>query len=288
MGDVNYNLRSPLNAQPDFFTFPCKGFGIGSATTFYDNNEITITLEGTAVHGGGHCQFGISYDNKEFIVLKTVESTCLLDTMTYTFNLPDDARKGDMVVFWTWINKIGNREYYMECADVNVKGDSTKSVVIKGKELLVVNLPGYPTVAEGSMQEIGYQYGLDLLNARKDKYLEIGNTNTLPTLPTLPIPKPIDQNQTFIPKYKDNQNNNNNNKKSYRRRENKQDCDDDVDKQENEIKLPKEKVIENECITGKMRCSGSGFETCVFNNWIYRDCAIGTSCNENGDSIMCI
>lgn len=246
--DVNYNLRSPLNAQPDFFTFPCKGFGMGKPTTFFEDNKITITLEGTAIHGGGHCQFGISYDNKEFIVLKTVESNCLTDTMTYSFDLPDDARKGDMVVFWTWINKLGNREYYMECADVNVKGDSTKSSIIKGKELLVVNLPGYPQLPEGSMEENGYIYGIDLLNARKDKYLSIGN----PTLPSteeghkVPVPKPILQ-------------------PSYRRTLSKTDCNDKNmgENEKIEKKIENKNMGENEkieienCTTGEMKCSGN-------------------------------
>jgi hypothetical protein len=53
-GLVNYNLRSPLNVQPDFFSFPCKGFPKGPSVTTFDSNTITVTLEGTAVHGGGH------------------------------------------------------------------------------------------------------------------------------------------------------------------------------------------------------------------------------------------
>lgn len=43
---------------------------------------------------------------------------------------------------WTWINAVGNREYYMNCADVKIIG--TQQGNIAGKSLYVANLPGYP------------------------------------------------------------------------------------------------------------------------------------------------
>ena len=112
-GLVNYNLRSPLNVSPDFFTFPCKGFTPGPSVSTFNGNNIQVTLEGTAVHGGGHCQFGVSYDDSKFLVLKTVLNSCLLDSMTYDFDLPENAPGGKMTVFWTWVNRVGNREYYI-------------------------------------------------------------------------------------------------------------------------------------------------------------------------------
>ena len=36
-----------------------------------------------------------------------------------------------------------------------------------------------------------------------------------------------------------------------------------------------------------MKCKNSGFNTCVHNNWVYRDCAVGTKCIQNGNSIIC-
>lgn len=147
---VNYNLRSPLNAPPDYFTFPCKGFPVGPSTyTFYDN-QISLSLEGTATHGGGHCQFGVSYDNQNFVVLKTVLDTCLLDSMSYTFDLPNTAPDGKLIVFWSWINRIGNREYYMECADVNVIANNISQGQLSGKDLFIANLPGYRFIDEWS------------------------------------------------------------------------------------------------------------------------------------------
>jgi predicted carbohydrate-binding protein with CBM5 and CBM33 domain len=168
---VNYNLNSPLNVSPDYFKFPCKGFSTGPPTTTFNGNTISISLEGTATHGGGHCQFGISYDNKEFVVLKTVLDTCLLDSMTYSFNLPENAMGGNMIVFWSWINRIGNREYYMECADVNVNNGNTQPTSITGKELLVVNLPGYKTVGEWNQGDSSSKTGKNLILQMKSKTL---------------------------------------------------------------------------------------------------------------------
>jgi len=112
-GLVNYNLNSPLNVAPDYFTFPCKGFSKGPSTVTYNGRTVMLTLEGTATHGGGHCQFGVSYDNVNFVVLKTVMGSCLIEGMSYTFDLPDDIPSGELIVFWSWVNRIGNREYYM-------------------------------------------------------------------------------------------------------------------------------------------------------------------------------
>lgn len=252
-GLVNYNLRSPLNVSPDFFSFPCKGFPKGPVVATFEKNEITITLEGTATHGGGHCQFGISYDDNNFVVLKTVLNECLLNTMSYSYEIPTYARGDNITVFWTWINRIGNREYYMECADVNVKTNG-KMTDIPGKELLIVNLPGYPTVPEWEVGAPSSLDGRDLFYSRTNINVNSNNKN-----------KHISENRRFISK--------------------------DQSKDQNQDKVnekSQDKVNEKcSCTTGEMKCDGNGFITCTNNNWIYRNCASGTSCKTSGESIVC-
>jgi hypothetical protein len=262
-GLVNYNLRSPLYVEPDFFSFPCKGFPKGPSVHTFDTNTITLTLEGTAVHGGGHCQFGVSYDDKNFVVLRTVETNCLLNSMSYSFDLPEDARGNDVTVFWTWINRIGNREYYMECADVTVQtsGDRTD---IGGKELLVVNIQDYPKVPEWELGSPSSIDGRDLLEARKDIILGTDNN----------------KNTTKQSKQQ---------KKSYTKKTRKgrhrkiikpvSDC-----LEENTVQSENNKCSN----TGEMRCNGFGFDTCVYNKWVFRECASGTRCQPNGESIVCV
>jgi hypothetical protein len=36
-----------------------------------------------------------------------------------------------------------------------------------------------------------------------------------------------------------------------------------------------------------MRCNGIGFDTCIYNDWIFRNCAPGTKCQEINQSIVC-
>ncbi len=43
----------------------------------------------------------------------------------------------------------------------------------------------------------------------------------------------------------------------------------------------------NGCNLGEMKCKNSGFDMCVHNNWIYKECAPGTKCKQNGNSIIC-
>ncbi|KAI9292811.1 hypothetical protein K502DRAFT_64922, partial [Neoconidiobolus thromboides FSU 785] len=67
---VDYDMSSPLG---DKFSFPCRGYGPGpSSGSFKAGNSIPVTIGGGAMHNGGHCQFSITYDNKNFAVLKTV------------------------------------------------------------------------------------------------------------------------------------------------------------------------------------------------------------------------
>ena len=246
IGLVNYDLRSPLGVPPDFFTFPCKGFPKGPSVVTFDTNEIKVTLEGTAVHGGGHCQFGISYDDRNFVVLKTVVSNCLLDSMSYSFTLPEDAKGDGVTIFWTWINRIGNREYYMECTDVTVNTDGTRTN-IRGKELLIVNQPGYPTVPEWELGAPSSIDGRDLLATRRD--IVLGSVAT---------------NKSISRKKKINWNT-----------------------EEQHSKQTENETHNCDCVDGDMKCNGLGFDTCVGKEWVYRSCSSGTSCKQNGDSVIC-
>lgn len=43
---------------------------------------------------------------------------------TYDFDMPNDVANGDALFAWTWFNYEGNREMYMNCADVTITGGS--------------------------------------------------------------------------------------------------------------------------------------------------------------------
>jgi hypothetical protein len=284
-GLVNYNLRSPLNVPPDFFSFPCKGFPQGPSVSTFNGNNIQVTLEGTAVHGGGHCQFGISYDNSHFLVLKTVLNSCLLDSMTYNFDLPDDAPGGKMTVFWTWVNRIGNREYYMECTDVTVNNGNSpnKFAELKGTELLVVNLPGYPTVPEWNPGDSAEKDGRTLFYNRREIVVTVNNNREQVKRPERDerVKRPEGNERVKRPEGDE--------RVKRPERDEQVECPEGDEREKHSERFEQVEMLTelNKCNLGDMKCHNNGFDTCVYDNWVYKDCAPGTKCKQNGNSIIC-
>ncbi|KAF8474612.1 hypothetical protein BDZ91DRAFT_270002 [Kalaharituber pfeilii] len=125
---IDYDMRSPL--APDGSNFPCKGYhkGISDATSvekYQAGKTYQMTLEGSAFHGGGSCQLSLSYDaGATFEVIHSMIGGCPLNR-AYDFTIPATARNSEKVLFaWTWFNRIGNREMYMNCAVVDIVGGS--------------------------------------------------------------------------------------------------------------------------------------------------------------------
>ncbi|KAJ5129111.1 hypothetical protein N7526_007277 [Penicillium atrosanguineum] len=144
-----YPIRSPLNkdsdSQKDYsYTnplqssgsdYPCKGYAkdkFESQATYAQGQEYEMELEGSATHDGGSCQIALTYDQgKTFKVIESMLGNCPIDKK-YNFTVPTDAPSGEALLAWTWFNKVGNREMYMNCAFVTIGGDS------KGKQVPAV------------------------------------------------------------------------------------------------------------------------------------------------------
>ncbi|KAJ1663936.1 hypothetical protein IW140_003802 [Coemansia sp. RSA 1813] len=152
---LDYSMTSPIGTNDPLckHTVPYAK----PSETWTAGQSITITFEGSAIHGGGHCQWSISYDGgKTFVVLYQVLGNCFTGNSgganagyPYTFKLPSDLPSSDHAVFaWSWVNAVGNREFYMNCADVAIKGSSATS--FSGKEMVIANHAGYPTIPEFS------------------------------------------------------------------------------------------------------------------------------------------
>ncbi|RKP07624.1 hypothetical protein THASP1DRAFT_8735, partial [Thamnocephalis sphaerospora] len=146
--NVDYDIMSPATKM-------CQGktrtAPITTVLTAGQTTKVRLVQPGNDIitrHDGGHCQFAISYDGgKTFVVLKTVEQRCIIDSLNYDVPIPASAPSSSNAIFaWTWINATGNREYYMNCADVIIKGKDGGSIT--GPKLLVVNILGGPTVPE--------------------------------------------------------------------------------------------------------------------------------------------
>ncbi|KAG5981513.1 hypothetical protein E4U55_002868 [Claviceps digitariae] len=123
--DIDYSMTTPLDAGG--INFPCKGYHAlmnkpqgRSVATWQPGQTYTATLEGTATHQGGSCQFSLSYDEGvTWTVVQSYIGGCPL-TPSWRFSVPADAPAGEALFAWTWFNRIGNREMYMNCAHVTI------------------------------------------------------------------------------------------------------------------------------------------------------------------------
>ncbi|KAH8601119.1 hypothetical protein B0O99DRAFT_493144, partial [Bisporella sp. PMI_857] len=126
---VDNDLTAPIGRAQ----FPCKGYltDLGtdagaSVATYAPGSSQTFTITGGAEHGGGSCQISLSYDKgASFTVIKSIIGGCPASGKAFAFNVPSDAPSGDAVLAWTWFNKIGNPEMYMNCASVTI-GSASK------------------------------------------------------------------------------------------------------------------------------------------------------------------
>lgn len=126
-GQKDYSYTSPLSTSGS--DYPCKGYAddpFNSVADYSPGQSYEMDIAGSASHGGGSCQIALSYDKgKTWKVIKSIIGGCPL-SKKYNFKIPSDAPSGQALLAWTWFNKIGNREMYMNCAQVTIKGGSSK------------------------------------------------------------------------------------------------------------------------------------------------------------------
>lgn len=130
-GSIDYSMTAPL--KDTGADYPCKGYQVDfgtasgkSTATFVPGQTYNMTTAGTATHGGGSCQLSLSYDKgATFTVIESYIGDCPL-AGKYDFTIPADAESGDAIFAWTWHNRIGNREMYMNCAPVTIAAANNK------------------------------------------------------------------------------------------------------------------------------------------------------------------
>ncbi|TEY83181.1 hypothetical protein BOTCAL_0025g00260 [Botryotinia calthae] len=148
---IPYGVDS-LNSSPlalDGSDFPCKQrtgvYEVTTQNTMDLGGSYELAFKGSAVHGGGSCQVSITYDenptaSSTFKVIHSIIGGCpmkniagnngdnanTIDPDTYNFTIPTTLPAGKATLAWTWFNKVGNREMYMNCAPVTLTGGSSK------------------------------------------------------------------------------------------------------------------------------------------------------------------
>ncbi|KAH6892326.1 chitin-binding, domain 3 [Thelonectria olida] len=164
---VPYGLSTLSNGplEADGSNYPCKmrtgAFEAEGASNVYaQGSKQQLSFKGTAVHGGGSCQISITTDleptkDSKFKVIKSIEGGCPArdqagnmgddanadDPYTYDYTIPKDLAAGNYTIAWTWFNKVGNREMYMNCAPLTVTGSGgSESALDALPDIFVANI----------------------------------------------------------------------------------------------------------------------------------------------------
>jgi len=163
VSNPDFNMVAPL--EESGANFPCKGYlsdlggpSGGSSKTYTAGEKVSFKTTGVeAAHNGGSCQVSLSYDQgKTWKVIKSFIGNCVRSAggnvfdknQDYSFTIPADAKSGDAIWAWTWFNQTGNREMYMNCAHVTIKGSGT-STLDDHPDMFVANVGKGCTTAEG-------------------------------------------------------------------------------------------------------------------------------------------
>ncbi|KAL5361411.1 hypothetical protein BJX96DRAFT_165877 [Aspergillus floccosus] len=142
--------NSPL--APDGSDFPCKlrpgVYSTSASNTYRVGQEVNLELVGSAVHGGGSCQVSLSRDlqptrSSEWMVIKSIQGGCPINTPAnldtdavtvvpneLSFKIPECMEPGQYTLAWTWFNRIGNREMFMNCAPVTILPELSQNLAV--------------------------------------------------------------------------------------------------------------------------------------------------------------
>ncbi|GBB89747.1 hypothetical protein RclHR1_16530001 [Rhizophagus clarus] len=294
-------IMAPLNGGSGCAPkkFPCGGYpqdkkivttfkaGEVFSVKFFNQNFPVLREEDKqkdqARHNGGLCEFSLSYDGgKTYTVIATYKKTCpdiFFDGWKVKIpeNAPSCDSPGNCLFSWSWINAVGNREFYQNCADIKIEGNATEPLPII--DITRANLPPLfkkIVTPEGDDLNSGNAVGS---GPRKEDVqanlaLKIGNNNNdsspnndkssqPPQNNDNKSPPPPQNNDNKQPPQSDNENSNDNN---------------------NNQNIP---CSEN----GSMVCGKEGvsaeFLTCDNGKLVSRSCPGILVCTQNGKSIFC-
>ncbi|KAG9205995.1 hypothetical protein G6514_006273 [Epicoccum nigrum] len=155
--------KSPLD--PSGSNFPCQGstYEITTMNDWAVGSDVTVSFpsDQTATHGGGSCQISVTKDQKptkdsKWKVIHSIEGGCPTTGSgnggplgTFGFKVPEALPEGEMTMAWTWFNKVGQREMYMNCAPIKVSGGSGNGFDSL-PDMATANIGGSCKTTEGS------------------------------------------------------------------------------------------------------------------------------------------
>ncbi|KAG0251438.1 hypothetical protein BG011_007613 [Mortierella polycephala] len=98
-----------------------------------------------ARHGGGFCQFSLTYDGgKTFHLIGEYTESCPDFYYAWKVKIPDNVpscnETGKCFFIWSW-TAVNVPQFYMNCVDVKIQGKVGGKLPSKG--IQIVNAPGY-------------------------------------------------------------------------------------------------------------------------------------------------
>jgi hypothetical protein len=147
MGHMTMDVPSNGGADNAPATQLCKGKRGKYDKPLQAGSSLAVKLGGSANHEGGGCQFGLSYDDgKSFTLLMTTDASCPIK-LDWNVPIPAEAPSCDKCVFaWGWIPRAsGGPEYYMNCAQVQIKGGAGGGE-LSGPKMEFFNMDGYKKI----------------------------------------------------------------------------------------------------------------------------------------------
>jgi hypothetical protein len=164
---IDYNVNGPISTNGINTEPLCKHSAPYTTRTVYKAGESIVTGYNIgSAHGGGHCQWALSYDReKTWVVIQTELRTCLQGAtagqtgVKIPVAIPKDAPSGDVTFMWLWVNAVGFRELYSNCADIRIEGRDGGTVT--GVEPLLANynttygiIPEFPNPTDPDHHEL--------------------------------------------------------------------------------------------------------------------------------------
>lgn len=173
--------NSPLAA--DGGDFPCKlrgdTYSVSTENTMESGSRQQLHLQGQATHGGGSCQISLTEDrapskSSTWKVIQSIEGGCpanvdgnmggdasAADPTYFNFTIPEDFAAGKYTLAWTWFNRIGNREMYMNCAPITITKSSSAK---RSPEVPVVEkrTANYPPMFVANVNGCTTKEGIDI------------------------------------------------------------------------------------------------------------------------------
>ncbi|KAE8337317.1 hypothetical protein BDV24DRAFT_154499 [Aspergillus arachidicola] len=149
--NIDYDNTSPL--EPDGSNFPCRGHHKTTqwrtVANYTAGQADYMKLAPGNNHHGGSCQISLSYDNGEtFRVIESYMGGCPLK-LEWDFEIPSFAPSGKALFAWSWFNIEGNREMYMNCAQVEIEGGSDSAQFNQLPEIFTANVGNGCRTVEG-------------------------------------------------------------------------------------------------------------------------------------------